>query len=186
MGTDKIIEQAIIRKGTQDALGALSRVESTHELRRIMSTAERKYRQVWLRRQVWAFASAAAVVAAVLVIGFQPSYSTEELYARWSGEVVYEPIVIRGEDAAQEAFESALAIVQAGRYDEAIAKFVAITADPTSEYIQDARWQLMLLYLKTDQRSRAKETLRIIVESDDIYADQAQKLIHEITEKQWF
>lgn len=183
---DDIIEQAVTRNGEQEALEALSRLESAGQLREVVQVAERRHRLVRVRRQIRIYISAVAVVAAVLVVGFQPRYSTGQLYASWCNVVVYEPPVPRGINPAQQAFESALILAQTGKYEEAIGEFALLAAGTDPDYRQDALWQLVLLYLKTGERGYAKETLQKMIEPNGIYTSQAQKLIHELTEKQWF
>lgn len=186
METDKIIEKAFIRKGEQEALNALKHLESAEQLRQIMLSTEHKHRSQWPRRSVWIFASVAAVIAVVLTIGLQPRYSANELYMGWHDAVPYEPTISRGEDPEQEKFETALALAMGDNNTEAIEKFRLIAADSSSEYVQDAQWQLVLLYLKTSERTEAKKVLRIVIEEQGEYSHKAKELLDIINRKRWF
>ena len=92
------IANAVERKGEQGALAGLSSVSSAVELKKILGNAERKHhtnRRKTLR--IWvAGVSAAAIVSIVLIFGFQPSYSTQELFEISYVTPVFEPVVSRG------------------------------------------------------------------------------------------
>lgn len=184
--TEDIIDRAIVRKGEQEALCALEHIESGEQLRQIMHAAEHRHRSLWLRRSVWGLTSAAAVIAVILTIGLQPRYSTDELYIGWRDAVVYESTVSRGEDPAQEEYQSALALAQEGSSTEAIAKFRLIVSDSSSQYAPDAMWQLALLYLKTSQRTDAKQMLHTIIDQQGEYSDKAKELLDKIEQRRWF
>lgn len=184
--TDRIIEQAISRKGEQEALGALGRIGSADQLRQMMQKAERKRSPAGISRLIWPFASAAAVIAVVLLVGLQPRYSDKELYARWSEKVVYERTFSRGEDTAQEQFEAALAQARGSNPAASVAALEAIAADAASEYAEDARWYLAMVYLQTGERSRAAEILARIAQTTSPYSAEAAELLTELNRKRWF
>lgn len=184
--TDNVIDRAIVRKGDKEALDALRHIESSEQLRQIMHSTEHKYRSWWLHRWAWGLTSAAAVIAVVLTIGLQPRYSTDELYSDWRDVVVYEPTVSRGDDPVLEDYQSALALARGENSIEAIGKFKLIAADSSSEYAPDAMWQLALLYLKTSQRTDAKQTLHTIMIQQGEYSDKAKELLGKIEQRRWF
>lgn len=181
-----MIEQTLCRKGEHEALEALGRIGSTEQLRQTMQEAERKHSPAGIRRRIGAFASAAAVIVFVLAVGLQPRYSDEELYARWSEKVVYESVISRGDDPAQETFEAALALAQGNDPAEAIAPLEAIAAHTQSEYAQDAQWYLAMVCLRIGARDRASEILIRIAQTKSHYSSQANELLTEINRKRWF
>jgi tetratricopeptide (TPR) repeat protein len=95
---ERHIATAFERKGERDALKELEGVDSEARLRKILSLAEGKYTRKAARPAAlrwWSVAAAVAVIA-VAVIGLQPRYSTEELFAAAYERPVYDPAVSRG------------------------------------------------------------------------------------------
>lgn len=203
---EQYIAQAIVRKGEQEAVDELAKVESVGALKQVMDAAERKHRpgsamalsgrghlSVARRRYLPILISlsvAAAIIAAVLFIGLQPRYSTGELYSRWRDSVVYEPFIVRGGDEAAElqrkSLESAIACADSGETGQAIEKLIPIASDRQSEYREDAQWLLVVVYLRIDERMKAEKILREIVENKGSLSDEAKELMNEINMKRWF
>lgn len=208
--TDDKIEQyvarAIVRKGEQEAMDELAKVESVEALKRVLDAAERKHRPgsvspfsdrdhhpVTRKRHlpiVLSLSVAAAIIAAVLFIGLQPQYSTDELYTRWRDSVVYEPFIVRGGDEESESqrksLESAIISANSGETGQAIEKLIPIASDRRSEYREDAQWQLVLIYLRIGERKKAEKILSEIVEGKGSLSEEAKKLMNEINMKRWF
>lgn len=209
--TDDKIEQyvarAIVRKGEQEAMDELAKVESVEALKQILDAAERNHRPgsvspfsdhdhhpaVTRKRHlpiVLSLSVAAAIIAAVLFIGLQPQYSTDELYTRWRDAVVYEPFIVRGGDEESESqrksLESAIISANSGETGQAIEKLIPIASDRRSEYREDAQWQLVLIYLRIGERKKAEKILCEIVEGKGSLSAEAKKLINEINMKRWF
>lgn len=203
---ERYVARAIVRKGEQEAMDELSKVESVEALKQILDAAERNHRPSSARpfsggghcrvsskrylRIVLSLSVAAAIIAAVLFIGLQPRYSTGELYSRWRDSVVYEPFIVRGGDEAAElqrkSLESAIACADSGETGQAIEKLIPIASDRQSEYREDAQWLLVVVYLRIDERMKAEKILREIVENKGSLSDEAKELMNEINMKRWF
>lgn len=80
-------------------------------------------------------------------------------------------------------FYWAAALAHAGKTDDAIVKFSQLAADSTSEYSQDAAWQLSIAYLHIGNRKKAIAELVRIATSDSFFADRAHRLLAEIRRK---
>lgn len=139
--TDKIIErhiiEAIVRKGEQqEVVEELQKIDSEDDLRQILSSAEKKHSRVLrssaLNRRAVAMILAAAMVAVVLIIGFQPRYSTGRLYEQWYESPVYEPRVSRGAeevDSPQKAmFDKAGVLYERGELLQALSLYEQASA----------------------------------------------------------
>lgn len=203
---EQYIAEAMVRKGEQEALDELAKVESVETLKQIMDAAERKHRPVSAmplsgcrRRSVAgrrylpigiSISVAAAIIAAVLFIGFQPRYSTGELYLRWQDSVVYESFIVRGGDEVAETerkmLECAIALADSGDNALAIGKLIPIASHLQSEYREDAQWQLVMMYLRIGEREKARKILGEMVESKGSLSKEAKELLYEINMKRWF
>lgn len=203
---ERYVARAIVRKGEQEAMDELSKVESVEALKQILNAAERNHRPsssrpfsggdhhpVTRKRHlpiVLSLSVAAAIIAAVLFIGLQPQYSTDELYARWRDSVVYEPFIVRGGDEESESqrksLESGIVYANSGENGQAIEKLIPIASDRRSEYREDAQWQLVLIYLRMGERKKAEKILSEIVESKGSLSEEAKELMNEIDMKRWF
>lgn len=203
---EQYVARAIVRKGELEAMDELAKVESVEALKQIMDAAERKYRPGSakphsggghrpLERKrylslVLSLSVAAAIIAAVLFIGLQPRYSTDELYSRWRDSVVYEPFIVRGgdevADSQRKSLESGIVYANSGETGQAIEKLIPIASDRRSEYREDAQWQLVLIYLRIDERKKAEKILSEIVESKGSLSEEAKELMNEIDMKRWF
>lgn len=212
---DKIVEEqivdAIVRKGEREAKEELTQIGSADELRRILVNAEDKHRRsrptrASSRGLIW-LVSTVAVAAAVLIVGFLPRYSTDNLYARWSQVPTHE---INLDSMAQEMyptqeemygsskvqynkgsveiselpFYQAKVLAWAGDTDEAIAIFSQLAADPDSAFSEDAAWQLALTYLKAGEREKATAILDNIIQGDSLYKNEARQLLKDV-ERKW-
>lgn len=199
------IVDALVRKGEQEAIQDLAGVESVDKLRQIMNEAERKYQSPKMNltrgeqrcpaarygnKLLIAVMSVAAMIAVVMIIGFQPLYSTDELFTKWNDAVPYESVVVRGGDdvleAQKDALEAAITLAASGKTEEAIEILLPLAADVHSELREDAQWQLAMVYLKSGERIRAKTLLYKIVKNAGMYSKEAAELVNEINKKRWF
>lgn len=199
------IADALVRKGEQEAIQDLAGVESVDKLRQIMNEAEQKHQSPEMNltrgeqrhptarfgnKLLIAVMSVAAMIAVVMFIGFQPLYSTDELFTKWNDTVPYESVVVRGGDdvteAQKEALEAAITLAASGKTEEAIEKLSPLANDGHSELQEDAQWQLIMVYLKSGERSQAKSLLYKIVKNAGMYSKEAEELMNEINEKRWF
>lgn len=199
------IADALVRKGEQEAIQDLAGVESVDKLRQIMNEAEQKHQSPEMNltrgeqrhpaarfgnKLLIAVMSVAAMIAVVMIIGFQPRYSTDELFTKWNNTVPYESVVVRGGDdvteAQKEVLEAAITLAASGKTEEAIEKLLPLAADVHSELREDAQWQLVMIYLRSGERNKAKSMLQEIVKSGSIFTAEANKLINEINKKRWF
>lgn len=199
------IADALVRKGEQEAIQDLAGVESVDKLRQIMNEAEQKHQSPKMnftrgekRRPAARFGnklliavmSVAAMIAVVMIIGFQPRYSTDELFTKWNDAVPYESVIVRGGDdvseAQKEALEAAITLAASGKTEEAIEILLPLAADVHSELREDAQWQLAMVYLKSGERIRAKTLLYKIVKNAGMYSKEAAELVNEINKKRWF
>lgn len=199
------IADALVRKGEQEAIQDLAGVESVDKLRQIMNEAEQKHQSPEMNltrgeqrhpaarfgnKLLIAVMSVAAMIAVVMIIGFQPRYSTDELFTKWNDAVPYESVVVRGGDdvteAQKEALEAAITLAASGKTEEAIEILLPLAADVHSELREDAQWQLVMIYLRSGERNKAKSMLQEIVKSGSIFTAEANKLINEINKKRWF
>lgn len=199
------IADALVRKGEQEAIQDLAGVESVDKLRQIMNEAEQKHQSPEMNltrgeqrhpaarfgnKLLIAVMSVAAMIAVVMFIGFQPLYSTDELFTKWNDAVPYESVVVRGGDdvteAQKEVLEAAITLAASGKTEEAIEILLPLAADVHSELQEDAQWQLVMIYLRSGERNKAKSMLQEIVKSGSIFTAEANKLINEINKKRWF
>lgn len=199
------IADALVRKGEQEAIQDLAGVESVDKLRQIMNEAERKYQSPKMNltrgeqrcpaarygnKLLIAVMSVAAMIAVVMIIGFQPLYSTDELFTKWNDAVPYESVVVRGGDdvleAQKDALEAAITLAASGKTEVAIEILLPLAADVHSELREDAQWQLVMIYLWSGERNKAKSMLQEIVKSGSIFTEEANKLINEINKRRWF
>lgn len=199
------IADALVRKGEQEAIQDLADVESVDKLRQIMNEAEQKHQSPEMNltrgeqrhpaarfgnKLLIAVISVAAMIAVVMFIGFQPRYSTDELFTKWNDAVPYESVVVRGGDdvteAQKEVLEAAITLAASGKAEEAIEILLPLSADVHSELREDAQWQLVMIYLRSGERNKAKSMLQEIVKSGSIFTAEANKLINEINKKRWF
>lgn len=199
------IADALVRKGEQEAIQDLAGVESVDKLRQIMNEAEQKHQSPEMNltrgeqrhpaarfgnKLLIAVMSVAAMIAVVMIIGFQPRYSTDELFTKWNEAVPYESVVVRdGDDvteAQKEVLEAAITLAASGKTEEAIEILLPLAADVHSELREDAQWQLIMIYLRSGERNKAKSMLQEIVKSGSIFTAEANKLINEINKKRWF
>lgn len=199
------IADALVRKGEQEAIQDLAGVESVDKLRQIMNEAEQKHQSPEMNltrgeqrhpaarfgnKLLIAVMSVAAMIAVVMIIGFQPLYSTDELFTKWNDAVPYESVVVRGGDdvseAQKKALEVAITLAASGKTEEAIEILLPLAADVHSELQEDAQWQLVMIYLRSGERNKAKSMLQEIVKSGSIFTAEANKLINEINKKRWF
>ena len=65
-------------------------------------------------------------------------------------------------------------------YPESKRLFSRVIDDNNNLFIEDARWFLALCYIKTEEKSRALDQLRIITDSHSIYRNPARKIIRKI------
>lgn len=199
------IADALVRKGEQEAINDLAGVESVDKLRQIMNEAERKYQSPEMNltggeqrrpaakhgnKLIIAVMSVAAMIAVVMIIGFQPRYSTDELFTKWNDAVPYESVIVRGGDdvseAQKNALEAAITFAASGKTEEAIEILLPLADDVHSELREDAQWQLAMVYLKSGERIRAKTLLYKIVKNAGMYSKEAAELVNEINKKRWF
>lgn len=199
------IADALVRKGEQEAIQDLAGVESVDKLRQIMDEAERKYQSPEMNltggeqrrpaakhgnKLIIAVMSVAAMIAVVMIIGFQPLYSTDELFTKWNDAVPYESVNVRGGDdvseAQKKALEAAITLAASGKTEEAIEILSPLADDVHSELREDAQWQLAMVYLKSGERIRAKTLLYKIVKNAGMYSKEAAELVNEINKKRWF
>lgn len=199
------IADALVRKGEQEAIQDLAGVESVDKLRQIMNEAERKYQSPEMNltggeqrrptarygnKLLIAVMSVAAMIAVVMIIGFQPRYSTDELFTKWNDAVPYESVIVRGGDdvseAQKNALEAVITLAASGKTEEAIEILSPLADDVHSELREDAQWQLAMVYLKSGERIRAKTLLYKIVKNAGMYSKEAAELVNEINKKRWF
>lgn len=199
------IADALVRKGEQEAINDLAGVESVDKLRQIINEAEQKHQSPEMNltrgeqrrptarygnKLLIAVMSVAAMIAVVMIIGFQPRYSTDELFTKWNDAVPYESVIVRGGDdvseAQKNALEAAITLAASGKTEEAIEILLPLAADVHSELREDAQWQLAMVYLRSGERSKAKSMLQEIVKSGSIFTEEANKIINEINKRRWF
>jgi tetratricopeptide (TPR) repeat protein len=66
------------------------------------------------------------------------------------------------------------------KYPEAKQSFVNVITDNNNLFIETAKWYLALCYLKTDEREKAIQQLKIIEKEGGIYRNDAKKIIRKL------
>lgn len=149
---------AFEKRGEQKALAALQRVESEDELRRIINRAElravphNRIRRIYL----WSGSAAAAVIA-ILIIGLQPQYSTQNLYQTYHTSFLNIEITpSRGDDNTQEL-----------QHDI-------------------AQWDMAMQYLNQGKRDECAIIINKLIEADSELSSKATELRTKIEQRRWF
>lgn len=218
------------RKGETEAIEAIHNM-SEEQVKSIIADEEGKYKQPKQpAKKTWLFsviAGVAASVALLLYIGFQPKYSSEELYNSFYAPFAYEYIPSRGgtlndnqehlmkqaiAEYNQESYVKALALfdsittnINAGKVPEEVIFYIALCMAQTdkenlalekmesiaslndAEFKDDAQWNLALLYLKLGDRDKCRNLLDDIVNAENnLYANEASKLLDKLNTKRWF
>lgn len=186
------IVNALERRGEQSALEELRSVNES-ELRRTISRTRQHYKlsarpSSW--RMIAAIGSAAAVIA-LLWVGFQPKYSTAELYQSYGPIAAYEPAPPgRGESVVEsdddKIYASALELIGNNKIGEAIGKLTYLAERTSFEFHQRVKWELALAYLHIDNRVEASKLLEEISKDNGEYNSAASELLAKLNKKRWF
>lgn len=80
-------------------------------------------------------------------------------------------------------FHTAICQFETGDTSGSIEKLTYLTSSDQSEYQEEALWNLSFVYLKENQRGKAKECLQLLIEKDDIYVDKAKELKEKLDKR---
>ena len=193
------IVNAIERKGEQGAAQELAAI-SEDELKRILSLAETKPRPKAERQRMqslsegkhrpsaaartplwkWGGVAAAAAIIAVIIIGIQPRYSSQDLYATSYERPVYDPAISRGDaeipydlkvmlDDAGQLYESGDMPGAAEIYNKVVDEF------PQDVLPDDALFYYAVTLCETNRITEAQNIFsKLAAEPDSEYTEDAQ------------
>jgi tetratricopeptide (TPR) repeat protein len=80
----------------------------------------------------------------------------------------------------QTVLLNGVANFEGNRFPEAKQSFTKVINDNNNLFIETAKWYLALCYLKTDDRYKAVQKLKVIVNEGGIYAKDAKKMIRKL------
>jgi hypothetical protein len=157
------------RKGEVEAIDAMQNM-SEEQIKSIIADTENGYKRPVKRR--WLYYSAtigiAASIVLLLYIGFQPKYSSVELYDSFYAFVAYEYIPSRGgglNEDQEHLLEQAVTVYNQGNYAEALSLFDSIT---TNENVsEEIKFYAALCMVQTGKEPDAKRELEYIAHSVD-------------------
>jgi len=178
------------RKGETEAMDAMQNMPEA-QIRSAIIEAENGHKRPVKKKWLYtATIGIAASIALLIYIGFQPKYSTEELYGHFYTLVEFEYIPSRGgEDLNEEeiTFYTALSKAQTGKERDAIKELESIVSSVDSEFRDDALWNLALLYLKVGDRNKCSGILQSIIDDkNNPYANEANQLLDKLNTRRWF
>ncbi len=159
------------RKGEVDAIDAMQNM-SEERIKSIIADVENGHKPPVKRR--WLYYSAtigiAASIVLLLYIGFQPKYSSEELYGSFSAFVAYEYVPSRGGGGLNEdlehLLEQAVTVYNQGNYTEALSLFESITTDE-EDVSEEIKFYVALCKVQTGKEPDAIKELGYIAYSVD-------------------
>lgn len=184
------------RKSEEGALAALSALSSEKDLKAIMASAEAQWQEAThpdetakpemrtkkIRSYNIAFmwAVAAAVVAMLFYIGWQPRYTSEQLYAAYYVEQPYDVYPTRGDGNELDVFQQstlkqAVELYEQAQYAEALTLFDLLFADlPIGKISDEVIYYSALSALESNNIEVAIKRLTILSDSaDSEYQDDA-------------
>ena len=191
--TRQIMESFQIN-GEQEALKEIQNISSEEELRAILIEAEKKFHpknNLRTKRLVIYISTTAAVILLLLYMGFQPKYSSQQLFNDYYNPDIYIPTASRGDSSelkqkqAQDLYD-AVCMINTEQTVVAVDSLIRFSSSFESFLKEDAQWNLVLAYLKINKRDEAKKTLWDIVADDGAHRHQAQEILRKISRKKWF
>jgi len=83
-------------------------------------------------------------------------------------------------------FHAAICQFETGNSLSAEEKLSYLAYSGESEFEEEALWNLSFVYLKENQRKKAKECLQKLIEKEGVYVDKAKEIIWKINSRMWF
>lgn len=166
-------------KGETEAIDAMYNL-SEEQIKTIIAGVE-KNRHKQSVKKTWLYPVIAGMVAsiALLYIGFQPKYSSGELYDNFYAPISYEYIPSRGgvlDNERQHLLEQAIANYNQSNYAEALVLFDSIIANLEEEpVLEEVIFYMALCMAQTGKENAALKKLELIaVSSDSEFREDAQ------------
>lgn len=83
-------------------------------------------------------------------------------------------------------FYTAISRFETGDPDGAIEELTRLASSAQSDFQDEALWNLAFIYLKDNQRGKAKDCLQQLIEKDNDYTDKAKDIMDLLNKKRWF
>ena len=159
------------RKNEIEAADAMLNT-SEEQIKTIIANVENNHKPPVKRTKLFvAMTAIAAGIALLLYIGFQPEYTSQELYDSFYTPLAYEYIPSRGgtlSDNKEFLLQQAIAAYNQGNYTEALNLFDSITANiDAEETTEEIKFYAALCMTKTGKEQAALEELESIAYSVD-------------------
>ncbi len=166
------------RKNEIEAADAMLNI-SEEQMKRAIADMENNHKPPVKRTRLFvAMTAIAACIALLLYIGFQPEYSSQELYDSFYTPLAYEYIPSRGgtlNDNHERLLQQAIAAYNQGNYAEASNLFDSITANiDAEETTEEIKFYTALCMAKTGKEQAALNELESIASADSEFKEDAQ------------
>lgn len=167
------------RKAEAEAVNAMHTLSEEQVISIIANKGGRYKRSAKKTRLFPVLIGVAAIIALLFYIGFQPKYSSEELYADFYTPFVYEYLPSRGGTLTtdqEDLLEQAIAEYNLGSYAKALALFDKMTANISAGQVpEEVVFYTALCLVQTGKESMALEKLESLVSlNDSEFRDDAQ------------